>query len=296
MICAPATDRDRQSAVTADEQRSPRRCGPEALNGNLDTQAGSGSFNRDRPGQHRPHNLRITCAHCGTFPMIQDSWRPGRCATGTLGVAAWVSKATSRPMATATCPQASWQYRPELPPVHVDVSFTSRPEGRSAFVAPSGASKTTVFSLIERFYEPASGRVLVDGKDVQDWAITDLRAAIGTSSRTRRCCRAHCARTCSSAQRTPRTASCELGQPSVRKNGRAFGSGERAAPVDPFLSVALNSRAPVSVPCLRTHGDTERTDRGVPSAPWQQAKGVSHTSTRGTHAWSTRGMDALVGR
>src|SRR5215472_11401028 len=49
----------------------------------------------------------------------------------------------------------------------------------TAFVGPSGAGKTTVFSLIERFYEPTSGRVLLDGTDVRHWPITQLRAAIG---------------------------------------------------------------------------------------------------------------------
>jgi ATP-binding cassette subfamily C protein len=49
----------------------------------------------------------------------------------------------------------------------------------TAFVGPSGAGKTTIFSLIERFYEPDSGRVLVDGRDVRDWSISELRAAIG---------------------------------------------------------------------------------------------------------------------
>ena len=49
----------------------------------------------------------------------------------------------------------------------------------TAFVGPSGAGKTTVFSLIERFYEPGAGRILVDGTNLQDWPIPELRAAIG---------------------------------------------------------------------------------------------------------------------
>jgi ATP-binding cassette subfamily C protein len=72
-----------------------------------------------------------------------------------------------------------FRYRPELPEVHSGVSFVVPAGGMTAFVGPSGAGKTTVFSLIERFYEPTSGRVLVDGTDVRDWPIAWLRAAIG---------------------------------------------------------------------------------------------------------------------
>jgi hypothetical protein len=49
----------------------------------------------------------------------------------------------------------------------------------TAFVGPSGAGKTTVFSMIERFYEPGSGRVLLDGKNITEWPLAQLRAAIG---------------------------------------------------------------------------------------------------------------------
>ncbi|TDO44241.1 ABC transporter family protein [Kribbella sp. VKM Ac-2527] len=63
--------------------------------------------------------------------------------------------------------------------MHDRVSFVVPPGGMTAFVGPSGAGKTTVFSLIERFYEPDSGRVLVDGLDVQAWPLDDLRDAIG---------------------------------------------------------------------------------------------------------------------
>jgi ATP-binding cassette subfamily C protein len=72
-----------------------------------------------------------------------------------------------------------FRYRPGLPGVHHGVSFVIPPRGMTAFVGPSGAGKTTVFSLIERFYEPDSGRVLVDGVDARDWPLGPLRAAIG---------------------------------------------------------------------------------------------------------------------
>jgi ABC-type multidrug transport system fused ATPase/permease subunit len=75
--------------------------------------------------------------------------------------------------------QVSFRYDPQLPVVHDQVGFTISPGGMTAFVGPSGAGKTTVFSLIQRFYELDTGRVLFDGLDVQRWPLTDLRAAIG---------------------------------------------------------------------------------------------------------------------
>jgi ABC-type multidrug transport system fused ATPase/permease subunit len=75
--------------------------------------------------------------------------------------------------------QVVFRYQPQLPDVHHGVSFTVPAGGMTAFVGPSGAGKTTVFSLIERFYEPDAGRVLVDGIDVRDWPLAELRAAIG---------------------------------------------------------------------------------------------------------------------
>jgi ABC-type multidrug transport system fused ATPase/permease subunit len=75
--------------------------------------------------------------------------------------------------------QVRFRYRPELPEVHYGVSFSIPPCGMTAFVGPSGAGKTTVFSLIERFYEPDAGRILIDGRELRDWPIPELRAAIG---------------------------------------------------------------------------------------------------------------------
>ncbi|MFB1045530.1 ABC transporter ATP-binding protein [Streptomyces chrestomyceticus] len=70
-------------------------------------------------------------------------------------------------------------YRPGLPPAHQHVSFALPAGGMTALVGPSGAGKTTVLALIERFYEPDTGRVLLDGRDVRQWPLGELRAAIG---------------------------------------------------------------------------------------------------------------------
>ncbi|WP_330347889.1 ABC transporter ATP-binding protein [Streptomyces sp. NBC_00582] len=73
----------------------------------------------------------------------------------------------------------SFRYRPGLPHVHRQMSFEVPGTGLTAFVGPSGAGKSTIFALIERFHEATGGRVLVDGKNVQDWPLTELRSAIG---------------------------------------------------------------------------------------------------------------------
>ncbi|GAA2270417.1 ABC transporter ATP-binding protein [Streptomyces hawaiiensis] len=73
----------------------------------------------------------------------------------------------------------SFRYRPGLPYTHQQVSFEVPGAGMTAFVGPSGAGKSTVFALIERFYEATGGRVLVDGEDVRDWSLGELRSAIG---------------------------------------------------------------------------------------------------------------------
>ncbi|MFD5751409.1 ABC transporter ATP-binding protein [Streptomyces sp. NPDC127033] len=73
----------------------------------------------------------------------------------------------------------TFRYREELPYIHHGVSFEVPGPGMTAFVGPSGAGKTTVFGLVERFYEATGGRVLVDGRDVREWPLSELRAAIG---------------------------------------------------------------------------------------------------------------------
>ncbi|HET9379857.1 MAG TPA: ABC transporter ATP-binding protein [Streptomyces sp.] len=72
-----------------------------------------------------------------------------------------------------------FRYAEDLPYVHHGVTFEVPARGMTAFVGPSGAGKTTVFSLVERFYDPDSGMISLDGRSVADWELPELRAAIG---------------------------------------------------------------------------------------------------------------------
>ncbi|MEY4648462.1 MAG: hypothetical protein RL009_878 [Actinomycetota bacterium] len=59
------------------------------------------------------------------------------------------------------------------------VSFKIERGTRVAIVGPSGSGKSTTLSLIERFYEPKSGDILLDGQSVRGISRSDLRAQIG---------------------------------------------------------------------------------------------------------------------
>ncbi|HSK95756.1 MAG TPA: ABC transporter ATP-binding protein [Euzebyales bacterium] len=72
-----------------------------------------------------------------------------------------------------------YRYSDEPSWVHRDLSFEVPAGGTTAIVGPSGTGKTTIFALLERFYEPAFGSILVGGRDIREWQLSHLRAAIG---------------------------------------------------------------------------------------------------------------------
>ena len=58
-------------------------------------------------------------------------------------------------------------------------SLSVKPGQTVAIVGPSGAGKSTVFQLLLRFYDPSSGRIVLDGVTTRDMALQDLRQRIG---------------------------------------------------------------------------------------------------------------------
>ena len=72
----------------------------------------------------------------------------------------------------------SFGYDKDSPVLH-DVSFKIEPGQVVGIVGPTGSGKSTVLSLLPRFYDPAQGRVLIDGMDIADYKLSALRAQIG---------------------------------------------------------------------------------------------------------------------
>jgi ATP-binding cassette, subfamily B, bacterial len=68
----------------------------------------------------------------------------------------------------------SFRYSPERP-VLTDVSFKIAPGQMTALVGPTGAGKTTIASLVGRFYDPDSGVVRIDGRDVRGFTQKSMR-------------------------------------------------------------------------------------------------------------------------
>lgn len=60
-----------------------------------------------------------------------------------------------------------------------DVSFETTPGTVTAFVGPSGGGKTTIFSLLERFYEPDSGKIFIGDVPINEFPLGDWRGRLG---------------------------------------------------------------------------------------------------------------------
>ena len=73
----------------------------------------------------------------------------------------------------------SFHYETESKNVLTHLDLTVKPGENIALVGPSGGGKTTLCSLIPRFYEVSSGKILIDGKDIRDVTMHSLRGCIG---------------------------------------------------------------------------------------------------------------------
>ena len=77
-----------------------------------------------------------------------------------------------------TFDKVAFAYKPDSP-VLKEISFTIKPGQLVGFVGATGGGKSTVASLIPRFYDATGGRILIDGVDVRDYKLKPLRDQVG---------------------------------------------------------------------------------------------------------------------
>jgi ATP-binding cassette, subfamily B, bacterial len=70
--------------------------------------------------------------------------------------------------------KVSFAYGKDRPVLH-DISFEIGPATRVGIVGATGTGKTTLMSLLTRFYDPTAGEILLDGVDLRDYKLADLR-------------------------------------------------------------------------------------------------------------------------
>jgi ATP-binding cassette subfamily B protein len=79
---------------------------------------------------------------------------------------------------TVAFEHVSFGYNPDRPVLH-DITFQANPGQMVALVGPTGGGKSSIISLIARFYQPQSGRVLVDGFDIRHMTGDSLHKQMG---------------------------------------------------------------------------------------------------------------------
>lgn len=67
-------------------------------------------------------------------------------------------------------------------PILKDINFTTKPNAVVAFAGPSGGGKSTIFSLIERFYQPTAGKILIGDENIEKLDLAKWREQIGLVS------------------------------------------------------------------------------------------------------------------
>jgi ATP-binding cassette subfamily B protein/subfamily B ATP-binding cassette protein MsbA len=118
----------------------------------------------------------------GTIGALQEHFANLQCAFDVLDTVPEIRNApgarhVSSVAGRVTFENVSFHYEGRHDTLR-DISFDVEPGRVTAIVGPTGAGKTTMLSLLPRFYRPSSGRVLLDGIDVADYTLSSLRSHV----------------------------------------------------------------------------------------------------------------------
>jgi ATP-binding cassette subfamily B protein/subfamily B ATP-binding cassette protein MsbA len=125
--------------------------------------------------------------HLGSLTKIYSSWQEtGASVDRVLEILAEQPEVQDRTGAEPLPPvnghlrleNVTYGYETGRPVLH-SVSFEVLPGQTVALVGATGAGKTTLASLIPRFFDPWQGRVLIDGRDIRDVQLTTVREQVG---------------------------------------------------------------------------------------------------------------------
>jgi ATP-binding cassette subfamily B protein len=82
------------------------------------------------------------------------------------------------PFGEVTFEKVNFEYVTGIPTV-ANLSFTARPGSIVALVGATGAGKSSTMALLQRYWDPTRGRILIDGQDIRSVTLDSLRGAIG---------------------------------------------------------------------------------------------------------------------
>jgi ATP-binding cassette subfamily B protein/subfamily B ATP-binding cassette protein MsbA len=127
---------------------------------------------KDRPGARPVHRGRDVDGPAGLPTSADDMF------AAAAGAPAGPPDRPLQMYGNVAYDDVSFAYEPSRPAL-CHVSFKLLAGTSAAIIGPSGAGKTTLLNLLPRFFDPVSGAVLLEGVDLRDLRLEDLRAQIG---------------------------------------------------------------------------------------------------------------------
>ncbi|MCI1219794.1 MAG: ABC transporter ATP-binding protein/permease [Bifidobacterium sp.] len=114
-----------------------------------------------------------------TNPLVTDGAKKAAGAAAVAAGAVSTAFALTAPKGTVEFKDVSFAYPDSREAMLEGITFSAQPGQTVAFIGSTGSGKSSLVNLVPRFYDATRGQVLVDGVDVRDYPLKDLRDKIG---------------------------------------------------------------------------------------------------------------------